>query len=60
MSMINDGECRACGCMDYAIWQTASARNLSRDEYFTYLDRVYAEKTGYTNRIKAIIKTKGL
>lgn len=46
--------------VDYAIWQTAFARNLSRDEYFTYLDRVYAEKTGYTNRIKAIIKTKGL
>lgn len=46
--------------VDYALWQSSYARNLSRDEYFAYLDRVYAEKTGYTNRIKAIIKTNGL
>lgn len=46
--------------VDYALWQSSYARNLSRDEYFAYLDRVYAEKTGYTSRIKAIIKTNGL
>lgn len=46
--------------VDYALWQTAFARNLSRDEYFAYLDRVYAEKKNYSQRIKTIIKTKGL
>ena len=46
--------------VDYALWQTAFARNLSRDEYLVYLDRVYAEKKNYSQRIKAIIKTNGL
>lgn len=46
--------------VDYALWQTSYARNLSRDEYFAYLDRVYAEKKNYSQRIKAIIKTNGL
>lgn len=46
--------------VDYALWQTSYARNLSRDEYFAYLDRVYAEKKNYSQRIKVIIKTRGL
>jgi len=46
--------------VDYAMWQSAFARGLTRDEYFAYLDRVYAEKPGYSKRLKAIIKDRGL
>lgn len=45
---------------DYAIWQSVTARRLSRDEYFALLDRIYAEKEGYSNRLKAIIKKNSL
>lgn len=45
---------------DYAIWQSIYARGLSKDDYFAYLDRVYAEKKGYSDRLKNIIKLRGL
>lgn len=45
---------------DYAIWQSMYAKGLSRDDYFAYLDRVYAEKKGYSTRLKKIIETRGL
>lgn len=45
---------------DYAIWQSTFARRLTKDEYFVYLDRVYAEKKGYSSRLKAIIQSRGL
>lgn len=45
---------------DYAIWQSIYARGLSKDDYFAYLDRVYAEKKGYSDRLKNIIKSRGL
>ena len=45
---------------DYAIWQSTFARRLTKDEYFAYLDRVYAEKKGYSGRLKAIIQSRGL
>jgi hypothetical protein len=45
---------------DYAIWQSIYARGLSKDDYFAYLDRVYAEKKGYSGRLKNIIKSRGL
>nr|DAI33446.1 MAG TPA: Mannosyl-glycoprotein endo-beta-N-acetylglucosaminidase [Caudoviricetes sp.] len=45
---------------DYAIWQSTFARRLTKDEYFAYLDRVYAEKKGYSSRLKAIIQSRGL
>ena len=45
---------------DYAIWQSTFCRRFTRDEYFAYLDRVYAEKKGYSGRLKAIIQSRGL
>lgn len=45
---------------DYAIWQSIYARNLTREDYFSYLDRVYATKKGYSNRLRQIIKAMGL
>lgn len=44
-----------CLC-DYAIWQSIYARGKTENEYFAYLDRVYAEKGGYSDRLKKIIK----
>lgn len=46
--------------MDYAIWQSIYARGLAEDAYYDYLDRVYAEKKGYSGRLKKIIETRGL
>lgn len=45
---------------DYAIWQSTFCRRFTRDEYFAYLDRLYAEKKGYSDRLKNIIKSRGL
>lgn len=45
---------------DYAIWQSIFARGLTRDAYFAYLDRVYAERKGYSERLKNIIKSREL
>ena len=41
---------------DYAIWQSIYCKGLSRDEYFTYLDRVYSENKDYVKLLKSIIK----
>lgn len=45
---------------DYAIWQSTYARGLTREAYLAYLDRVYAEKKGYSERLKKIINDKNL
>lgn len=45
---------------DYAIWQSTFCRRFTRDEYFAYLDRIYAEKKGYSGRLKEIILSRGL
>ena len=45
---------------DYAIWQSIYARGLTREDYLAYLDRVYAEKKGYSERLKKIINDKNL
>ena len=45
---------------DYAIWQQIYVRNKSENEYFEYLDKVYAEKKGYSDRLKEIIKRYNL
>ena len=45
---------------DYAIWQSIYARNLTREDYFSYLDRLYATKKRYSNRLRQIIKAMGL
>lgn len=44
--------------MDYAIWQSIYARGKTADEYLAYLDTVYAEKKGYSNRLRKIIETR--
>lgn len=46
--------------IDYVIWQQIYARNKSENEYFEYLDKVYAEKKGYSDRLKEIIKRYNL
>ena len=45
---------------DYAIWQSIYARNLTENEYYALLDRIYAEKQGYSTRLKNIIKKYGM
>lgn len=44
--------------IDYAIWQSAYARNLSRKEYLTLLDKIYAEDEEYSKKLEKIIKNK--
>lgn len=45
---------------DYAIWQSIYARDLDRKAYLAYLDRVYAEKKGYSERLERIIREREL
>lgn len=42
--------------IDYALWQSCYARNLTREEYFNKLARVYAEDKNYVKKLKDIIK----
>lgn len=44
------------GIIDYALWQSCYARNLTREEYFNKLARVYAEDKNYVKKLKDIIK----
>ena len=44
------------GVIDYALWQSCYARNLTREEYFNKLSEVYAEDKNYVNKLKNIIK----
>lgn len=37
---------------DYALWQAAYARNLSKEEYLQLLEEIYAEDSDYVNLIK--------
>lgn len=46
--------------VDYAIWQGSFARKLSREEYFTYLDSVYAQDKNYSIKLKEIIRVRKL
>lgn len=45
---------------DYALWQCIYGRGLTKDAYYALLDRVYAEKGGYSNRLKNIIAKRDL
>ena len=40
---------------DYALWQTAYARNLTENEYLEVLKKTYAEDENYVKKIKSII-----
>ena len=42
--------------IDYALWQSCYARNLTREEYFNKLAKVYSEDENYINKLKNIIK----
>jgi len=42
--------------LDYALYQSAYMRKLSREEYFQYLGRNYAEDPNYVAKLKSIIK----
>lgn len=46
--------------LDYALWQSSFARGLSRDEYLALLDRTYAAKGGYSDRLRRIIRDSSL
>ncbi|MDD4820759.1 MAG: glucosaminidase domain-containing protein [Flavobacteriales bacterium] len=42
--------------LDYAIWQSIYARNLSEDEYLKKLSSLYAEDKEYVNKLRQIYK----
>lgn len=42
--------------VDYALWQSSYARNLSEEEYYSKLKQVYAEDIGYIEKVKNILK----
>lgn len=42
--------------IDYAFWQISYAKNLSREEYFLLLDKIYAEDPNYIKKLKIIIQ----
>ena len=46
--------------VDYALWQSSYAKGLTRDEYFALLDRTYAAKGGYSDRLRRIILDNSL
>jgi len=40
---------------DYALWQVAYARNLSKEEYLQLLGEIYAEDSNYKNKLIKLI-----
>lgn len=42
--------------IDFLIWQNIYARNLTRDAYMKYIDRVYSENKSYVKIINQILK----
>ena len=42
---------------DYALWQREMAKELSEDEYLSFIGSIYAEDTKYTDKIKTIVET---
>lgn len=42
--------------IDYALWQSRYANYRSKDDYFNYLSRNYAEDPSYVDKLKKIIK----
>ena len=42
---------------DYALWQREMAKELSEDEYLSFIGSIYAEDTKYTDKIKNIVET---
>jgi flagellum-specific peptidoglycan hydrolase FlgJ len=42
--------------IDYALWQSCYARNLTESEYLSKLGRVYATDSNYVSKIKYLIR----
>jgi len=42
--------------LDYALWQTSFARNLSEEQYLNLLDKMYAEDAKYKDKILTMLK----
>lgn len=42
--------------IDYALWQSSFARKLNEEDFYKYLNRVYAEDTLYVTKLKNIVK----
>ena len=42
--------------LDYALYQASYLRKLDREQYFNYLDKNYAEDSGYSLKLREIIK----
>ena len=42
--------------LDYALWQTKYAHNLSKTEYLQFLAKYYAEDKEYINKLKSLIQ----
>ena len=42
--------------IDYALWQSCYARNLTTEEYYSKLGRVYATDSNYVNKLKYLNK----
>lgn len=42
--------------IDYALWQSSFARNLSEEDYYLILKRLYAEDEEYVNKVKNVLK----
>lgn len=43
--------------VDYALWQASYTRQIkTQDQYFEYLERVYAEDPNYVQKLKSLIK----
>lgn len=42
--------------IDYAMWQSSYARNLTKEQYLQLLGEMYAEDTNYVNALKNLIK----
>ena len=42
--------------LDYALWQTKYAHNLSQTEYLQFLAKYYAEDKEYINKLKSLIQ----
>jgi flagellum-specific peptidoglycan hydrolase FlgJ len=45
---------------DRALYEAQYLSKLTKEEYFSYLDQVYAEGKGYSNLLKQVIKTNEL
>jgi uncharacterized FlgJ-related protein len=46
--------------IDFRLWQVATCKNLSRDDFIDHVGRVYAEDSTYVSVIKKLINKNGI